>query len=84
VSPFVNKGYTGVLMKTYEFIVVGGGIAGGSIAYELARTSRVCLFEAEARTGFHATGRAMPNLMTSMLRSEWIACRAHWTSMCAG
>jgi D-arginine dehydrogenase len=58
MSPIVNKGYTGALMKTYDFIVVGGGIAGGSIAYELARTGRVCLLEAEARPGFHATGRS--------------------------
>jgi D-arginine dehydrogenase len=58
VSLKVNKGYTGGLMQTYDFIVVGGGIAGGSIAYELARIGRVCLFEAEARTGFHATGRS--------------------------
>ena len=46
LSLFVNRGYTGALMKTYDFIVVGGGIAGGSIAYELARTRRVCLLEA--------------------------------------
>ena len=45
-------------MKTYDFIIVGGGIVGGSIAYELARSSRVCLLEAEARPGFHATGRS--------------------------
>jgi hypothetical protein len=40
LSPCVNKGYTRGLTKTYDFIVVGRGIAGGSIAYELARTAR--------------------------------------------
>jgi D-arginine dehydrogenase len=45
-------------MMVYDFIVVGGGIAGASITYELAQTSRVCLLEAESRPGFHATGRS--------------------------
>ncbi len=43
---------------TYDFIVVGAGIAGASIAYELACTSRVCLIEGEDRPGMHATGRS--------------------------
>ena len=43
---------------TYDFIVVGAGIAGASIAYELARTSRVCLIEGEDRPGMHATSRS--------------------------
>jgi D-arginine dehydrogenase len=43
---------------TYDFVVVGAGIAGASIAYELARRGTVCLIEAESRPGFHATGRS--------------------------
>jgi D-arginine dehydrogenase len=42
----------------YDFIVVGAGIAGASIAYELAPSGSVCLIEAESRPGFHATGRS--------------------------
>jgi D-arginine dehydrogenase len=42
----------------YDFIVVGAGIAGASVAYELARNGTVCLIEAESRPGFHATGRS--------------------------
>jgi D-arginine dehydrogenase len=42
----------------YDFVVVGAGIAGASIAYELARRGRVCLIEAESRPGIHATGRS--------------------------
>src|SRR5471030_743457 len=42
----------------YEFIVVGAGIAGASVAYELAGAGTVCLIEAESRPGFHATGRS--------------------------
>jgi D-arginine dehydrogenase len=43
---------------TYDFIVVGAGIAGASIAYELASSGSVCLIEAESRPGIHATGRS--------------------------
>jgi D-arginine dehydrogenase len=42
----------------YDFIVVGAGIAGASVAYELATHGSVCLIEAESRPGFHATGRS--------------------------
>ena len=42
----------------YDFVVIGAGIAGASIAYELARRGTVCLIEAESRPGFHATGRS--------------------------
>lgn len=42
----------------YDFIVVGAGIAGASISYELAEAGRVCLVEGESRAGIHATGRS--------------------------
>ena len=42
----------------FDFIVVGAGIAGASICYELAQNGRVCLLDAEAQPGFHATGRS--------------------------
>jgi D-arginine dehydrogenase len=42
----------------YDFVIVGAGIAGASVAYELARQASVCLLEAESRPGFHATGRS--------------------------
>jgi D-arginine dehydrogenase len=44
--------------KNYDFIVVGAGIAGASVAYELSQTATVCLLEAEDRPGLHATGRS--------------------------
>ena len=43
---------------TYDFIVVGAGIAGASLAYELSAGGSVCLIEAESRPGYHATGRS--------------------------
>lgn len=42
----------------FDFIVIGAGIAGASIAAELARSAKVCLVEAEARPGLHTTGRS--------------------------
>jgi D-arginine dehydrogenase len=33
----------------YDFIIAGAGIAGASVAYELAKTSSVCLVEAKSR-----------------------------------
>jgi D-arginine dehydrogenase len=46
------------LEMEYDVIVVGAGIAGASIAYELARSCRVCVVEGETRPGYHATGRS--------------------------
>lgn len=45
-------------MTTYDFAVVGAGIAGASIAAELAAHASVALIEAEDRPGYHATGRS--------------------------
>lgn len=39
-------------------MVIGGGIAGVSIAYELAAHCRVTLLERETRLAFHSTGRS--------------------------
>src|SRR5215470_13772348 len=44
--------------KNYDFIIVGAGIAGTSVAYELSKSATVCLIEAEGRPGLHATGRS--------------------------
>ncbi|MGB6052687.1 MAG: FAD-binding oxidoreductase [Rhodococcus sp. (in: high G+C Gram-positive bacteria)] len=42
----------------FDVIVVGGGIAGVSIACELSRDRAVCLLEQEAALAFHTTGRS--------------------------
>jgi D-arginine dehydrogenase len=41
-----------------DFIVIGAGIAGTSLAAALASTARVALIEAESHPGYHATGRS--------------------------
>ncbi len=45
-------------MRTCDFLVVGGGIAGASAAYELAAGARVILLEREDRPGYHSSGRS--------------------------
>lgn len=46
-------------MTSYDFAIVGAGIAGASLAAELAMGgARVLLLEAEDRPGYHATGRS--------------------------
>lgn len=42
----------------FDFIVVGAGMAGASVATALASTARVALIEGERHPGFHATGRS--------------------------
>ena len=45
-------------MESVDFLIVGGGIAGASIGYWLAREGRVRLLERESQPGYHSTGRS--------------------------
>ena len=45
-------------MDSYDFIIVGGGIAGASAGYELAADARVLMLERESQPGYHTTGRS--------------------------
>ncbi|MDR3513867.1 MAG: FAD-binding oxidoreductase [Caulobacteraceae bacterium] len=45
-------------MTEADVIVIGGGIAGVSVAAELSRARRVVLLERETQPAFHATGRS--------------------------
>lgn len=41
-----------------DFLVIGGGIAGASVAYFLAPHGRVIVLERESQPGYHSTGRS--------------------------
>lgn len=45
--------------SSVDAVVIGGGMAGVSLAYELAADRTVALVEMENTLGFHATGRSM-------------------------
>lgn len=41
-----------------DFVIIGGGIAGASIAYWLSQHGRVIVLEREQQPGYHSTGRS--------------------------
>jgi D-arginine dehydrogenase len=41
-----------------DFLIIGAGIAGASVAYELASSARVIVLERELQPGYHSTGRS--------------------------
>lgn len=45
-------------MNHYDIIIVGAGIAGASIAYELSHNKKILILEQEFSPGYHATGRS--------------------------
>jgi len=45
-------------LRTYDFAVIGAGIAGASVAYELQFRGRTLLIEREPLPGHHTTGRS--------------------------
>jgi D-arginine dehydrogenase len=46
-------------MRTADVIVIGGGIAGLSVAARLAEHGRVVVLEGESAPGYHASGRSV-------------------------
>jgi D-arginine dehydrogenase len=58
---------------TADVLIIGGGMAGVSLAAALAPDRRVILLEAEAQPGYHATGRSaavfVPNYGSPLIRA---------------
>ena len=52
-------------VDSFDVIVIGGGIAGASIGYELAKDRRVGLLEMEGTLAFHTTGRSAAMFLES-------------------
>src|SRR5262249_38894902 len=61
------------LARTADIIVIGGGIAGASVAARLAGDHKIVVLEMEDRPGYHSTGRSAatyePNYGPPSLRS---------------
>ena len=53
--------------ETADFIVIGAGIGGASVAYWLSRQARVIVLEAETQPGYHSTGRSAALFMDCLL-----------------
>ncbi len=49
----------------FDVIVIGGGIAGASVAFELAAARRVLVVERESAPGYHTTGRSAAMFLRS-------------------
>lgn len=58
-------------MQGYDYLVVGSGIAGASIACELAARARVLIVEREESPGYHTTGRSAAMFVESY-GNAWI------------
>jgi D-arginine dehydrogenase len=52
-------------VKSYDVLVIGGGIAGVSIGYELAADRSVGLLEMESSLAYHTTGRSVATFLES-------------------
>lgn len=53
-----------------DFVIVGGGIAGLSVAYELSKRGSVIVLEQEEHPGYHSTGRSAAVFADSYGTSE--------------
>lgn len=57
----------------YDYAIIGAGIAGASLAFELAQVGTVVLIEAESQPGYHSTGRSAalytPNYGNAVVRA---------------
>ena len=71
-----------------DFLIIGGGIAGASIGFRLARHGRVILLERESQPGYHSTGRSAALFAESygprQVRALTLASRAFFDAPPAG
>ena len=46
------------MTRTCDFLIIGGGIAGATIAYQLSARGKVVIVERESALAYHTTGRS--------------------------
>ena len=72
----------------FDFAIIGGGIAGASLAYRLASEASVVVLERESQPGYHATGRSAAMFMetygTPQIQALTRASRAFYEQPPAG
>ncbi len=75
-------------MDTIDVCIIGGGMAGASVAFHLAPHARITLLERESHVGYHSTGRSAalysPNYCTSLIQRLTLAGQPFLTSPPAG
>ena len=75
-------------MQTYDYIVIGAGMAGASVGYELAPHGRVLVLERESQPGYHTTGRSAAQYAASYgnapVRKLTVASRSFFDNPPAG
>jgi D-arginine dehydrogenase len=75
-------------MQTCDVLIVGGGIAGASAAYETARFAKVILLERESQPGYHTTGRSAavfaPGYGNRVIRALTAASQAFYRERAGG
>jgi D-arginine dehydrogenase len=75
-------------MSECDYIVIGGGMAGCSVAYFLSETATVVVLERESQPGYHTTGRSAASYTTvygnAVIRGLTLAGRAFYESPPSG
>jgi D-arginine dehydrogenase len=83
-EPQIFKAMTTPSDKTpvFDYAIIGAGIAGASVAYQLADHGSVVLLERESQPGYHSTGRSAAMFMetygTPTIRALTRASRAFY------